>query len=128
MHEKKVRRPYYRELALSGSVYAVLLFGSIALGRPITDGVLRTLVLISPMIGFALMLRAIARHVSRVDEYMRQRKLESFAFAAAITAGLTFSYGFLETCGYPRISMFAVWPVMAVSFGLTEFMRARLQK
>jgi hypothetical protein len=27
---------------------------------------------------------------------------------------LTFSYGFLEGLGYPRLSTFLVWPVLAV--------------
>jgi hypothetical protein len=128
MHEKKVMRPYFRELAGAISVYIVLLLGAITVGRPMADGALRTLVLVSPMIGFVLMLRAIARHVARIDEYMRQRLLQSFAFAAAITAGLTFTYGFLETCGYPRMSMFVVWPIMAAAWGATDFVRARLQK
>ena len=27
---------------------------------------------------------------------------------------LTFSYGFLEGLGYPKLSMFTVWPILAV--------------
>ena len=44
-----------------------------------------------------------------------QRKLqfEALALAFAGTALITFSYGFLEGAGFPRISMFAVWPLMA---------------
>jgi hypothetical protein len=126
MHEKKVLRPYRRELVLSIVVYVVLLFGSIRLGRPMADGALRTFILLSPMIGFALMLRAIIRHVARIDEYLRQRQLENFALAAAITAGASFTYGFLETAGFPRLSMFTVWPILCGSWGLTNFVRARL--
>ena len=32
----------------------------------------------------------------------------------AATALLSFGYGFLEGLGYPRLSMFGVWPLMAV--------------
>jgi hypothetical protein len=71
-------------------------------------GLLRTVVLLSPMIGFAMMIRAIARHVARIDEYQRLRLLESLALAFAITGAVTFSYGFLETAGYPKLSMFSV--------------------
>jgi hypothetical protein len=119
-------RPYRREMALSLAVYVVLLLGSIQLGRPMADGVVRTAVLASPILGFALMLRAIARHVSRIDEYLRQRLLETFALAAAITAGLSFTYGFLETAGFPRLSMFVVWPVMGAAWGIVDLVRCRI--
>jgi hypothetical protein len=70
------------------------------------------------------MLWAIARHLDRVDEYLRRYLLESFALAAALTAGLTFSYGFLETAGYPRLSMFAVWVVLCAATVLVCTVRA----
>jgi hypothetical protein len=74
------------------------------------------------------MLWAIARHLGRLDEYLRRNLLESFALAAALTAGLTFSYGFLETAGYPRLSMFSVWMVLAACTGLVTTVRALRQR
>jgi hypothetical protein len=124
MHEKQVARHYRSELAVAIAVYVVLLVGSIRLGRPMPDGLARTLVLLSPMIGFGLMIRAIVRHLARVDEYVRARLLESISLAAALTAALSFTYGFLETVGYPKLSMFSVWMVMAASFGLVNCTRA----
>src|SRR4051812_2173236 len=123
MHEKQVARAYRSELWLAFAVYAVLLFGSIHIGRPMPEGVLRTVVLILPMIGFALMIRAIARHVARIDEYQRQRLLETIALSSAITGAVTFTYGFLETAGFPRLSMFSVWIVMGASWALVSRMR-----
>ena len=117
-HEKRVHTAYLREMAGAFLVYAALLMASIRFGRPMDDGLLRILVLLSPMIGFCLALWAIARHLGRVDEYLRSFLLESFALGAAFTAGLTFSYGFLETAGYPRLSMFTVWMVLG---GVTAF-------
>jgi hypothetical protein len=70
------------------------------------------------MIGFLLAIWALARHLRRIDEFMRQTMLETFAIGAAVTAAVTFSYGFLETAGFPRISMFAVWPIMGASWML----------
>jgi hypothetical protein len=75
------------------------------------------------MIGFGLMIRAVVRHVARVDEYVRVRMLESIALAAAITVALSFTYGFLETVGYPKLSMFSVWMVLAASFGAVNCVR-----
>ncbi|MFL6673600.1 MAG: hypothetical protein ACJ8LG_09940 [Massilia sp.] len=123
MHEKSVARAYYRELGLALAVYIVLLFASIHFGRPMAEGALRTIVLACPMIGFGLMIRAVARQLGRIDEYLRQRMLETLALAAAITGALTFTYGFLETAGYPRLSMFTVWALLGASWGLVCFVR-----
>jgi hypothetical protein len=52
------------------------------------------------------------------------RLLENIALAAAITVAATFTYGFLETVGYPKMSMFVVWILMAASFGAVNCVRA----
>jgi len=123
MHEQRVTRAYLTELFVSITVYAVLLVGSILIARPMADSLLRTVLLLLPMLGFALMIRAIVRHVARIDEYLRRRLLESTGIAFAITGALTFSYGFLETAGFPRLSMFSVWMVMGASWGLVNLVR-----
>lgn len=122
-HEKRVGRAYMRELGVAMVVYVALLVAANKLGRPMPDGALRTAILLTPMIGFGLAIWAIARHLGRIDEYMRRNLLETFAIGAAITAAVTFSYGFLETAGFPRLSMFAVWPVMGASWGLVCVVR-----
>jgi hypothetical protein len=68
-------------------------------------------------------LPSIARHVARIDEYQRQRLLETIALSAAITGAVTFTYGFLETAGFPRLSMFSVWIIMGGSWALVSGMR-----
>jgi hypothetical protein len=123
MHEKQVARAYKTELWTAVAIYAVLLFASISMGRRMEAGVLRTVVMVIPMIGFGLMIRAIARHVGRIDEYQRQRLLETIALSAAITGAVTFTYGFLETAGFPRLSMFSVWIIMGGSWALVSGMR-----
>ncbi|WP_323141630.1 hypothetical protein [Massilia phyllosphaerae] len=124
MHEKRVARAYHTELWVGIGVYAVLLVGSIKLARPMADGTLRTVLLLLPMLGFALAIRAIVRHVARIDEYQRLRMLESIGIAFAVTGALTFSYGFLETAGFPKVSMFAVWIVMCTSWVAVNLVRA----
>ena len=123
MYEKQVARAYHKELWTAIAVYIALLTGSIVLARPMTEGTLRTALLVLPMLGFALMIRAIVRHVARIDEYQRLRMLESLGIAFAITGAITFSYGFLETSGFPRLSMFTVWAVMGVSWGAVNLVR-----
>jgi hypothetical protein len=118
MRERAIRNAYLKELFGSLAVYMVVLFAAIHWGKPMPEGWLRTVVLLSPMIGFLLMIWAIARHIGRIDEYMRQLILETLSISAAITAAITFSYGFLETAGYPKISMFTVWTIMGASWAV----------
>lgn len=123
MHEKRVARAYFIELMTSIVVYTVLLFAAIRYGRPMPEGWLRTLVLVTPMFGFGMMIRTVARHVARVDEYQRIRLLENIAVAAAITLAATFTYGFMETAGFEKLSMFWVWIMMGVSTGAVTLYR-----
>ena len=72
----------------------------------------RTLVLFSPMVPFLLMIGVVARYFWRVDEYLRLKILENWGMTAAITGVLTFTYGFCENVGFPRLSMCMIMPVM----------------
>lgn len=125
MREKDAAKAYTRELLGSIALYAVILILAIRFGRPMQDGLLRTAVLVSPMLGFGLALWAMARHFRRMDEYIRRLSLENIAMAAGITAGLSFTYGFLETAGFPKLSMFSVWIVLGGSLGLITLYRCR---
>jgi hypothetical protein len=121
--EKRVARNYRVELIGALAVYGVLLVVSIRYGRPMSEGPARTAILLSPMLGFGLAIWAMARQLARVDEYVRRVVLENIALAAAITAACTFSYGFLETAGFPLLSMFSVWMLMAGAWLVVTFLR-----
>lgn len=128
MHEKMIARVYLRELLGSLAIYIILLVATITYGRGMPEGLVRTLVLATPMIGFFLATWAIARHLKRIDEYLRQFTLENIAIAAAVTMGLSFTYGFMETAGYAHLSMFSVWMVMGATWGITTFVRAWMNR
>jgi len=99
-------------------LYTAVLFGSIALAKQMDPGATRTVLLLTPMIPVLLAVWAIARQFARMDEFVRLRSLEGLAIAAGVTAGLSLTYGFLESAGFPKISMFWVWPVMGATWGL----------
>ena len=63
------------------------------------------------------------------DELQRRIQVEAALVSLGLTAILTFSYGFLELyTGLPRLSMFAVWPLIAASYVLgASFARRRYQ-
>ena len=103
------------ELVATLLAYGLVLVGSIellthvAVARPWRD-----LLALSPMIPAASVAWVVLRELRRMDELQRRIQLEALGFAFAGTAILTFSYGFLEGLGYPRQSMFMVWPLLAV--------------
>lgn len=124
-HERRIARRYKAELGGSFAVYVALMAPSVLWGEGMPPGVLKTAVAVAPMLGFLMMIWAIARQVQRMDEYVRRQLLETIAIAAAITAGATFTYGFMESVGYPRLSMFTVWGVMGGSWALVCLLRCR---
>ena len=128
MKQKQVVSRYKREMTMSLVLYGVLLLCSIKFARPMPASLLRTVLLASPMLGFLCAIWAIARHLNGIDEYQRKFVLETWAIAAALTAAVTFSYGFLETAGFPRISMFAVWGIMCGAWALVCAGRLVLQR
>jgi hypothetical protein len=87
------------------------------------DGLLRTVVLVSPMIGFMLAVWAVARHIRRIDEYMRMLVLEGLAIAAADHRGPELHLRLPRRCRLPKLSMFTVWPVMGAVWGIVCLVR-----
>lgn len=128
MREKRTAKIYVRELFASLALYTILLVAAVTFGRPMAPGVLRTAILVSPMIGFGAAIWAIVRQVQRVDEYARRLLLENVSLGAAITAGLTFTYGFLETAGFPKLSMFTVWCVLCLAVVAVQLVRKVLDR
>jgi len=106
---------YAKELTATLVLYGLLLVGSIELlGHVTVPSPWRDAIALSPMIAAALMAWVVLRQLRRMDELQVRVQLEAFGFAFAGTALATFSYGFLEGLGWPRLSMFVVWPLMAV--------------
>lgn len=106
-------RLYLPALA-SVALYAlVLAFSLRAISHGIENQALASAVSLSPMIPGVLLCVAIVRLNRRQDERHRQIQLEAITIAFVGTALITFSYGFLENVGFPRLSAFAVWPLMA---------------
>jgi hypothetical protein len=108
-------KQYLKELALAFAAYGLLLVGSIELLQHVAIAApWRDLLALTPMLAAVTMPWVIVRELRRMDELQRRIQLEALGFSFAGTAVLSFSYGFLEGLGYPRLSMFSVWPLMAV--------------
>jgi uncharacterized membrane protein required for colicin V production len=128
MLEREARRKYFFELGGAMLLYFATVVASVRIGRTMPEGIARTMLLLAPVIPLALSIWAIVRQFGRMDEFVRLRTLESFSIAGAITAGLTFSYGFLESAGFPRQSMFWVWGIMGLSWGTVHCVRCWVRR
>ena len=115
-------RRYFVEFGASFLAYAGTLFISNSLLAQMSrTSPWRLAVALLPMIPACAPCWAILRQLRRLDELRRRLQLEALAMAVAGTALVTFSYGFLERVGYPKLSMFAVWPIMATFWGVGLF-------
>ena len=119
-------RRYLCELGAAIGAYTVVLVVSLmVLNRAQIHGSWHspgaTLIAMAPMIPAAGACWAMLRQLRRIDEMQRRVQLEALALSFAGTALITFSYGFLEGVGYPRMSMFVVWPIMATLWIIALF-------
>jgi len=77
------------------------------------DSTMTPLLAVAPIIPAVFICGVVVQAIRNLDEMQRKLQLEALAVAFAGTALITFSYGFLEGNGLPKLSMFAVWPLMS---------------
>jgi len=104
---------YLRDFALGLLAYGATLFASnLLLRRDGLEQPWQIAVALLPMLPACGICAVVVRQVRRMDELQRRVQVEALALAFAGTALITFSYGFLEGVGFPKLSMFTVWPLM----------------
>jgi hypothetical protein len=123
MRQRDALRRYHWELAGVLALYTAVLYGTIKLAENMPNGSLRTLVVLGPAVPIALAIWVIVRQFRRMDEFIRLRTLENIGIAAAATAGWTLTYGFLEGAGFPKLTMFWIWPVMGAIWATLSIVR-----
>ena len=122
---------YLREFIYSMIAYVLTLIPSILTVNSLKDYPFtpaRVLVALTPVIPVIFMVYFFIRYLSNIDELQQRIQLLSIGFAAGTTGLLTFSYGFLENVGFPRISLLWVFPIMILLWGLGQaFISRRYQ-
>ncbi|PZW47288.1 MULTISPECIES: hypothetical protein [unclassified Pseudomonas] len=111
-------RPFLVQFAVAMIAYVAAVIISSVLLASVPQGSLRTLCALIPIVPMIVVAVTVIRQVRELDELARAVHLEALAIAFVGTALITFSYGFLETAGFPRLSMFFVWPVLGTLWGL----------
>lgn len=66
----------------------------------------------------AFVIIALMRLLMGSDELQQRVHLHATTFSAVLTGLLTFSYGFLENVGFPKMPTFAVFPMLFVLWGI----------
>ena len=121
-------RRYFTELFLWLALYAVLLIASLAvLDRHLVTWMpARIVVGLVPMVAAFGVLNLYMRRYRAQDELKQKIMAEGIMFGFGATAILTFSYGFLQrTADFPELSYFFVWPVLAFSWVIGEWIACR---
>ena len=122
---------YLREFIYSMIAYVLTLIPSILAVNSLKDYPFtpaRVLVALMPVLPVAFMVYFFIRYLNEIDELQQRVQLLSIGFAAGTTGLLTFSYGFLENVGFPRISLLWVFPIMILLWGLGQaFISRRYQ-
>jgi hypothetical protein len=106
---------YLIELGGAMLLYTVLLVGANMVERAVEpEGSLKLAINLVPMLGALAAAWAVMRGLWQLDEMQRRIQLDAIAIAFLGTALITFGWGFAEGAGLPRLTAFAVWPIMAV--------------
>lgn len=92
---------------------AALFLSNALLAQDINSQPLRIAIVLIPMLPSIFICGVVIYTIRNLDELQRKLQFEALALSFAGTALITFSYGFLEGVGFPRLSMFAIWPLMA---------------
>lgn len=107
------------ELVLAITFYVVILIISLKALTHIENQSLKVLVSLLPVLPDILVIWVIIRQFIRFDELQRKIQLQALAISFLGTAFLTFSYGFLENIGFPKLTMFIVWPMMGTFWSMS---------
>ncbi|PWH15079.1 MAG: hypothetical protein DDG60_06485 [Anaerolineae bacterium] len=115
---KQVTKRYMREFFLSTSAYILLIIVSTQMTSAFVDAPWRGLVAITPVIPAIFMVVAFVRYLNGIDELQQRIQLMAIGFSAGVTGLLTFAYGFLETVGFPHISLIWIFPLLIALWGV----------
>ncbi len=124
MNQKQIMRRYLREFFLSmGTYVAVLILSVTLLNKYEFPRVWQIVISLAPALPIIFVLIALMRLLVDSDELEQRVNLSATAFSAVLTGLLSFSYGFLENVGFPKLPTFFILPMMFLfwGFGLGYF-------
>jgi hypothetical protein len=110
---RRARRRYLLEFSVGMAVYTATVFASAAWLRANAESPWRLVIALVPLLPIAVTVVALIRFYLQQDELQKRQQVESLAFAFVGSSFLVITYGFRETAGFPRVTVWWVWVVMA---------------
>jgi hypothetical protein len=124
------RRRYVRDVAISGAIYMVLVFGAALAIRQLDLPQWAVIALsLAPVVPALMMLRAYIVFTRAMDEFQRRLQSEALIVASAVVVFSSFAYGFLEEWAeFPHISLLYVFPAFCGAWGFAHLLIRRRYK
>lgn len=121
-------RRYFIEFNIAMLTFAVVVVGRKYALPGISDPILRTAIMASPVLPILLTAGAVFRFYRRMDEYHKRLLLEALSFSAAVTAVVSASWGFLEDAGLPHLELFHAMMVMMLCWAAAALFQGFKEK
>lgn len=119
------QRIYQRRFAVAMGGYVAILLLSVYLLDNIDAQPLRIAIVILPMLPVLYGLWGFMEMIRNLDELQKRIQLEAIAFSMGLTGIITFTLGFLEGVGFPRVSFIWVFPMMIAFWGIGQALAQR---
>lgn len=111
-------RRHTRNFILGMVWYTVTLFATLFLiNARFEESIIRYFLVLIPVPGGLWAIWSSVRGILNLDELAQKIQTESAMIAALITAALTFTYGFLELVGFPKMGTVLFLPIMLGLWG-----------
>lgn len=119
MNQTQAMRRYLREFFFAMSLYVVALIASVT-SLKIFEFARGWQIVISlaPALPVVFVIIALMRLLMNGDELQQRVHLLATTFSAVLTGLITFSYGFLENVGFPKLPTFAIFPMLFLLWGV----------
>lgn len=115
IERKRILAEWMQQFGLLFLAYLVAYSGAMWALMTQPAGLLKTLLVMAPIVPGSLMIWRSVVNYRRSDEFVRQKILQAVALTAVVTAFWTLVYAYLEPLGLPHLNMGFVhtvgWPI-----------------
>ena len=119
MNQQQIMRRYLKQFFFAMCMYIVVLIASVTLLKNYEfPRIWQIVISLAPVLPVLFVMIAIMRLLRDGDELQQRVHLLATTFSAVLTGLLTFSYGFLENVGFPKLPTFAIFPMLFLLWGI----------
>lgn len=112
---------HHRNRFLAAMVaYIITLFASVSYLSGMEIGTLERFIAITPMVPIVFATISLLRAVRDMDELQRRVNQEATATSAIIVGLISFTYGFLEGVGFPKLEVIWIMPALILFWAIAK--------